>query len=151
MFISAKTFSLNSFSLCKKIYSPNFINYRFKKLSRFLVFHLHWCPLLRDGSCRRPALYIRRWHHRMHKGKTNLAFYYSQPAPREFNLCAVGMRPAAYSLSLARSTEIRINAGVNTRCCYYHKKPCDKIKDCALCVGTETKSGPQMPRADVKN
>jgi hypothetical protein len=32
----------------------------------------------------------------MHKGKTNLAFYYSQPAPREFNLSAVGMRPAAY-------------------------------------------------------
>jgi hypothetical protein len=38
----------------------------------------------------------------------------------------------AASRIFALSTEIRINA-VNTRCCYYHKKPCDKIKDCALC------------------
>lgn len=37
----------------------------------------------------------------------------------------------AASRIYALSTEIRINA-VNTRCCYYHKKPCDKIKDCAL-------------------
>jgi hypothetical protein len=63
----------------------------------------------------------------------------------------------AASRIFALSTEIRINA-VNTRCCYYHKKPCDKIKDCALCRlfaavegEAETKSGPQMPWANVKN